>query len=80
MTFDERWLQPYGVVPVDAETTGILIREVMRLRATKVAAPEGVLIPMDMAEHLYGLSLEAGGGKCAMCEKFSKLVTPRPRS
>ena len=36
--FDERWLAPGGVVPVDIPTTGALIREVQRLRA---AVPEG---------------------------------------
>lgn len=30
--FDERWLQPNGVVPVDPVTTGILIREIQNLR------------------------------------------------
>lgn len=33
-TFDERWLRPGGVVPVDPVTTGLLIREVQRLRST----------------------------------------------
>ena len=31
--FDERWLQPGGVVPVDMPTTGALVREIQRLRA-----------------------------------------------
>lgn len=33
MSFDERWLSPCGVVPVDVPTTGELIREIQRLRA-----------------------------------------------
>jgi hypothetical protein len=31
--FDERWLQPGGIVPVDVPTTGALVREILRLRA-----------------------------------------------
>lgn len=30
--FDERWLQPGGVVPVDPQTTGALVKEIIRLR------------------------------------------------
>ena len=30
--FDERWLQPGGIVPVDIQTTGALVREIERLR------------------------------------------------
>lgn len=32
MTFDERWLQPGGIVPVDVETTALLIEEVRKWR------------------------------------------------
>jgi hypothetical protein len=30
--FDERWLQPNGIVPVDPVTTGVLLREIIRMR------------------------------------------------
>ena len=29
---DKRWLEPGGIVPIDAETTGLLVKEVIRLR------------------------------------------------
>lgn len=31
--FDERWLQPGGIVPVDEQTTWELVREIQRLRS-----------------------------------------------
>ena len=31
--FDPRWLEPGGVVPVDPVTTGLLVREIIRLQA-----------------------------------------------
>jgi hypothetical protein len=30
--FDEWWLAPNGVVPIDAVTTGLLVDEIIRLR------------------------------------------------
>jgi len=39
--FDERWVQPGGIVPVDVQTTQILVQEVMRLRASPLKMDAG---------------------------------------
>jgi hypothetical protein len=35
VSFDESWLKPGGIVPVDIPTTGALVEEVLRLRAVQ---------------------------------------------
>jgi hypothetical protein len=38
--FDERWITPGGLCPVDIPTTGLLVREIIRLR--KVLSEKGI--------------------------------------
>lgn len=38
--FDERWLKPGAIVPVDIPTTGALVREIQRLRSQLEALRE----------------------------------------
>lgn len=48
---DESWLEPGGIVPVDPETTGMLVKEIQRLRGVlsgdatflRAVADEGAL-------------------------------------
>ena len=49
--FDERWLEAGGIVPVDPVTTGLLIREVQRLRPFAITG-ESLAYRKLWAEHV----------------------------
>lgn len=73
--FDERWLQPGGVVPVDVQTTWELVREIQRLRRllpeeagrpVKMGPNNTLILPDGEAYHLV---YSAGWHLCPVNER-----------
>lgn len=52
--FNERWLQPGGLVPVDIPTIGILLAEIMRLRERRSGPAGRDTIIEECAEAVEG--------------------------